>query len=52
LSELRAAGTGRVKRSPPQRLPVRLAEHAADSLRFMTDPAIPFDNNQANATYA
>jgi transposase len=47
LSEFLAAGTGRIKRSPAQRLLLRLAEHADDYLRFMTDPRIPFDNNQA-----
>ena len=47
LAAFRAAGTGRIKRSAAQRLLLRLAEHADDYLRFMTDPAIPFDNNQA-----
>jgi transposase len=47
MSQVRAAKNGRIKRTPAQRLLLRLAEHADDYLRFMTDPAIPFDNNLA-----
>lgn len=47
LSQYRAAKNGRIKRTPAQRLALRLAEKADDYLRFMTDPSIPFDNNQA-----
>lgn len=38
---------GRLKLSPAQNLLVRLTEHADDVLRYLSDPAIPFDNNQA-----
>ena len=38
---------GRLKRSPAQNLLRRLADYRDDVLRFTTDPAVPFDNNQA-----
>jgi transposase len=47
LSQRSARRRGRRKRTPAQNLLLRLAEHRDDVLRFMTDPAIPFDNNQS-----
>jgi len=38
---------GRVKQSPAYNLLRRLHDYADDVLRFITDPAVPFDNNQA-----
>ena len=38
---------GRPKLGKPGSLAKRLDEHADDALRFMTDPRVPFDNNQA-----
>ncbi len=38
---------GRVAQSPAHNLLVRLRDHAADVLRFLTDLGVPFDNNQA-----
>jgi transposase len=38
---------GRQARTPAVRLLTRLATHADDVLRFLTDLRIPFDNNQA-----
>lgn len=38
---------GRPKLGKPGSLAKRLDEHADAALRFMTDPRVPFDNNQA-----
>jgi transposase len=38
---------GRIRRTPAQRLLLRLADHEDDYLLFLSDPAIPFDNNLA-----
>lgn len=38
---------GRVKQSPATNLLRRLHDYADDVLRFIVDPAVPFDNNQA-----
>ena len=38
---------GRKKHSKAQNLLMRLEKHQAEVLRFMTDPGVPFDNNQA-----
>ena len=38
---------GRVKQSTAVNLLLRLRLHADDVLRFLTDPRVPFDNNQA-----
>ena len=38
---------GRVKQSPATNLLRRLHDYADDVLRFIADPDVPFDNNQA-----
>lgn len=38
---------GRVKQSPAFNLIARLRDHRDGVLRFLTDPRVPFDNNQA-----
>lgn len=38
---------GRIARSKPLNLLNRLREHEEDTLRFLIDPAVPWDNNQA-----
>ena len=38
---------GRIKQSPALNLLIRLRQYAADVLRFLSDPRVPFDNNQA-----
>jgi len=43
---------GRVKQSPACNLIRRLREHRNEVLRFLTDLCIPFDNNQAEASFA
>jgi transposase len=38
---------GRVKQSPAHNLLRRLRDYADEVLRFLSNPAVPFDNNQA-----
>jgi transposase len=38
---------GRPRRRTGHNLLLRLRDHKADTLRFLTDPAVPFTNNQA-----
>lgn len=38
---------GRMRRRPGHNLLLRLRDHKADTLRFLSTPAVPFTNNQA-----
>jgi transposase len=38
---------GRTKQTPATNLVCRLRDHRDDVLRFLTDPRVPFDNNEA-----
>ncbi len=42
-----AFAAGSRKRRPGHNLALRLAKHKADVLRFLSNPAVPFTNNQA-----
>ena len=46
-SRQRQGRRGRIKQSPTVNLLSRLRQYAQDVLRFLTDPRVPFDNNQA-----
>ena len=46
-ARIQHAQRGRIKQSPAVNLLLRLRQHADDVLRFLTDPRVLFDNNQA-----
>jgi transposase len=47
LDAARAGKRGRVRRRPGHNLLLRLRAHKDDALRFLTNPDVPFTNNQA-----
>ena len=47
LSSIRKGARGKVKQTPAVNLLKRLRQRSAEVLRFLEDPAVPFDNNQA-----
>ena len=47
LARAKIKQRGRIKQSPAANLLLRLREHTADVLRFLTDERVPFDNNLA-----